>query len=122
MKKFLFAFLLCLLPMPVFSEVPSPYGAWECVVPGDEGTAYLCIDPVSHFFSFQFPAGEKLNILFKTMIVDGDTTGIVLLTPDQIAHPVNLIKKGENLTVEFYEEKLAPNLECKRPGQGFAGH
>lgn len=92
----------------------NPFGYWECFIKGEEGSAFLDINTATHLFTIDLPTGDKFQCLFHAMLADDDKVGIVLLTPDHIAHPVNLIENGEGIIVEFHDEKLAPKLQCNR--------
>ena len=110
-------FLLSLLSLPALAQAAdfNPFGLWECSVEGDEGLAQLSIDHSTHIFSLQLPIGFNFKTQFKPLLADEDKIGIILLTPDHIAHPLNLIKNGNGMIVQFYGEKMMPDLYCERP-------
>ena len=115
MKKILgLIFLVLSISLAARAEELAPYGSWVCVMPGNEESATLNINPSSHIFNMDI-LGTTFNMLFKTFIVDGDKVGLILLTPDHIAHPVDIVLKGDEISVSFYDIPEIPALECKRP-------
>lgn len=115
MKKILgLIFLVLSISLAARGDELAPYGSWVCVMPGNKGSADLNINPFSHIFSINI-LGKPFNTLFKTFIVDGDKVGLILLTPDHIAHPVDIVLKGDEISVSFYDIPEIPALECKRP-------